>query len=223
MGWIARWDRGQARAEAAVATVVLVAMVFFAALQVVLFNLSTRGSVVWATEALQNLDWIDTFLQRGTLCLAFLGASMATSADRHIAIDALPRLFSKRVAKWVRAFVALIAAVVCVFLARVFFSASTIAAAQRPFDYEILLSSGAIHVCDATVVQLQEALASAPAIFCGARSVLAAIGMPAETWAGAALYLVPAMLVVMAARFLLRCVATLTVGRQAADGQDTGP
>ena len=43
-----------------------------------------------------GLVWGDAFLRHGVLWLSFLGAARATSENRHITIDLLPRLLRRR-------------------------------------------------------------------------------------------------------------------------------
>lgn len=43
-----------------------------------------------------GLLWADAFLRHGVLWLSFLGAARATSENRHITIDLLPRLLRRR-------------------------------------------------------------------------------------------------------------------------------
>src|SRR5690554_5494794 len=86
-----RIDRGVSRGEAFLATAVLLGMIVVAALQAGVRHLTNRG-VSWANEALANFAWADQVLHEGTLWIAFLGASLAVSSNKHVAIDIVARL-----------------------------------------------------------------------------------------------------------------------------------
>ena len=47
----------------------------------------TRFDIAWANEMLTEMEWADSLLRKGTLWLAFLGASLATHTPKHINID----------------------------------------------------------------------------------------------------------------------------------------
>ena len=82
-------DRNLARGEAAIAATVLLVMILVAATQAALRNL-TNLDFEWANLVLERMEWADSFLQKGTLWLAFFGASLSTYDEKHIAIDVLP-------------------------------------------------------------------------------------------------------------------------------------
>ncbi len=191
-------DNGIARGEATIATDFLIAMIIAAALQALFRNL-TDLEVGWANEAVNWLSWVDPFLQKGTLWLAFLGASLATREERHIGIDLLPRLLPHKGKLLMRGIAGVGSSVVAFFLARAFWGAVLVNAGERPMEYEVLGDSGALHVCDATAAQLID---PAPTIFCGVRSVLGVIGVPVETPEAALQLIVPAMFIVISARLL---------------------
>jgi TRAP-type C4-dicarboxylate transport system permease small subunit len=200
-----RADDGIARGEAALAAFILLVMIVLAATQALLYNIATRAEVELAQQALLELDWIDAVLQKGTLWLAFLGASLATHKDQHIAIDALHRVMSPGVRRIVRIIVTIIACVTCFYLARVFFSAA-LAAQERPLEYELLGDDGPIHICEGTARQIADADLSRPALFCEARRFFAAIGSPIETPVGALQLIVPVMFLWMCVRFGARAI-----------------
>ena len=85
MKYIRRIDIGIARGEAAVAATVLLLMILVAATQAALRNL-TNLDFSWANLILERMEWADSFLQKGTLWLAFFGASLSTFDEKHIAI-----------------------------------------------------------------------------------------------------------------------------------------
>jgi TRAP-type C4-dicarboxylate transport system permease small subunit len=200
-----RADDGIARGEAALAAFILLVMILLAATQALLYNLATRAEIQLAQEILLELGWIDSFLQKGTLWLAFLGASLATHKDQHIGIDALHRVMPKGARKAVKVVITVAACVTCFFLARVFF-ASALAAQERPLEYELLGDEGPIHICEGTAAQIADAGLTRPALFCNARAFFASIGSPVETPVGALQLIVPVMFLWMAVRFGARAL-----------------
>jgi len=218
MSRLQRIDDGIARGEAAIAAFVLLFMILLAATQAVFQNLANLG-VVFANDALTELDWIDAVLQKGTLWLAFIGASLATHADKHIAIDALSRLMPGRVRTAVKGVVNLAAGITAFFLSRVFFSAVVMATQERPLEYEVLTNAGSVHICQASVQGLADAALDRPDVFCGLRWVLTEVGAPVETPVGALQLIVPAMFLLIAARLVARSVRIFRgLGRGEPDG-----
>lgn len=214
-------DDGIARGEAAIAAFVLILMIVLAALQALLTNLA-NAELSFANAALAELDWIDQFLQKGTLWLAFLGASLAAHADRHIAIDALARVVPGRVRVSMKIVVSLAASVTAYFLARTFFDAIRIIAMERPLAYEVLVPDGAAHLCEAPAQAIADAGLTRPDLFCGMRSTLDAIGVQVETPIAALQLIVPAMFLVISVRFFARFIGSIiALARGEADG-DTG-
>lgn len=214
-------DDGIARGEAAIAAFVLLLMIFLAALQALLTNL-TNFELTFANQALGQLDWIDQFLQKGTLWLAFLGASLAAHADRHIAIDALARVVPGRIRLAMKIVVSLGVAVTAYFLSRTFFDAIRIIALERPLEYEVLTEQGAVHICQGGAAALADAELSRPGLFCAMRSALDSIGVQVETPIAALQLIVPAMFLVIAVRFFARFIGSIiALVRGEGDG-DTG-
>ncbi|MCC6876685.1 MAG: TRAP transporter small permease subunit [Sandaracinaceae bacterium] len=201
MNYLKRFDAGLARGEAAIATVFLVAMIVAAAIQAIFRNLG-GFEVSAANDALAYLAWVDPFLQKGTLWLAFLGASLATRDDRHIGIDIFGRVVPRRAKLVVAGLVSLGAGVVSGFLARAFWQAVLINGGERPAAYEVFGDSGPLHVCDATAAQLAGASAEAPGVFCAARGALGWAGVPMETPEAVLQLVVPVMFVIIAMRLL---------------------
>jgi TRAP-type C4-dicarboxylate transport system permease small subunit len=215
------FDAKLAILEGYLATSILLAMILIASLQALLFNVAQRGSS-WASSGLAAMSWADTFLQKGTLALAFLGASLATHDDKHIAIDALVRVASRRTAAALRLVACLGSGVVACALALVFYRASVASDATVPFEYEILTAHGRAHICDIAAAELG-ALAR-PRALCALRSAFAALGVPVSTAAGATQLIAPLMLVVIGLRLLFRAAGLVRVvaGSAGADAQIRG-
>jgi TRAP-type C4-dicarboxylate transport system permease small subunit len=202
MKLLKRFDDGLARGEAALATAFLLSMILAAALQAVARNLASEAGLEWANVLVGYLGWVDPFLQKGTLWLAFLGASLATREERHIAIDVFPRLFPRKGKLVMRALASLGAAVVAFFLARAFWAAVLVNAHERPADYEVFGDSGPLHVCDAPARLVADAGLDMPHVFCGIRGALDAIGVPVETGQAALQLIVPVMFVIISVRLV---------------------
>ncbi len=105
MKLLTRLDASLNRVEGILLVVMLAVMVVMAFLQVVLRNFFSTGIL-----------WGDIFLRHLVLWMGFLGAALATSQERHIAIDAFTRFLSPRVKSAIRVLTNLFAAVVCGFL-----------------------------------------------------------------------------------------------------------
>ncbi len=217
-----RLDEGLARGEALLAAALLLAMVVLAALQALLRNAANLG-FGWANTALGALTDVDPFLQKGTLWLAFLGASLATHTDRHIAIDVLPRLLPRRARAVLRLVVSLASAVVAFYLARVFWMAVLNNASERPLEYEVMGASGVRHVCDAPLEDLRRAGLDRPAFFCAVRGLLALLGAAVETPGAAAQLIAPVGFLGMSGRFLLSALWTVGSLRASFRGASVQP
>ena len=100
-------DRILFRVELALLTAVLVSMVGLSCLQIILRNFFSTG----ITSA-------DIVLRHLTLGLTFLGASLATREGRHLKIDVIPRMASRRVRAALGVITGILSVVVCVILAR---------------------------------------------------------------------------------------------------------
>ena len=145
-----RFDDAVARGEAAGAAVVLLLMILVAVGQALLRTL-TAFEVGFANQALEHFTWADPFLQKGTLWLAFLGASLATHDDKHIAIDVLHRVVPPRVRGAMRGFVGVVAGVISLSLAYVFRLSIMNNAAYIPLDLSVMDAHGrSVHVCTVT-------------------------------------------------------------------------
>jgi len=200
LDWIRKADTGLARGEGAIAAVVLLSMIVLASIQALFRNL-TYLDLSFANDALTELSWIDDFLKKGTLWLAFLGASLATREERHIGIDVLPKLLNDQGKRFVRGLVGIAAGLICLMLARAFWGAVLINGEERPLRYEVLADGSALHICEATAAQLAASDLSPPRIFCALRSGLGAMNVPVETPSAAAQLIVPVAFVFMAIRF----------------------
>jgi TRAP-type C4-dicarboxylate transport system permease small subunit len=82
-------------------------MVLLSFTQVILRNVFSSGFM-----------WADILLRHLVLWIGFLGAALATSAERHISIDAFTRLLSARWKHLARIVTNFFALVICAFLAK---------------------------------------------------------------------------------------------------------
>jgi TRAP-type C4-dicarboxylate transport system permease small subunit len=203
-----RLDAGVAKVEGVIVVALLLSMVLVASAQALAFNVAQRG-VESAQAALDALSWADVFLQKGTLWLAFLGASLATHGDRHISLDLLPRLVAPRLRAALRAFASLGAGLAALALAVAFHQACRVADMAVPFDYEVLGAAGPLHVCDATAADLSGS--QRPALVCALRAALASVGVEVSSGAGIAQLIAPLTLIVIALRLLARSLAAARV------------
>ena len=204
---VRRLDRQLARGEAAIAATVLLIMIVVAAAQAVFRNL-TNFDLDFANVALENMAWADSFLQKGTLWLAFFGASLSTYDEKHIAIDILPRLSPPRMKQFLRAIVSAFGSVVCFYLGRVFWLSVLNNAMEVPLEYSLLgPDDEMIHICQAPAQLLADASLSRPDMFCGIRTLLEVFGVEMPTPDVALQLIVPAMFIFMSVRFLLRAIA----------------
>ena len=225
MKYIRRLDRGLARGEAAIAATVLLLMIAVAAAQAAFRNL-TNLDFEWANLALEHMEWADSFLQKGTLWLAFFGASLSTFDEKHIAIDVVPRLSPPRAKQLFRAIVCTFSAVTCFYLGRVFWLSVLNNAQEIPLEYSVLgPTDDMVHICEAPLDILAAAGLSRPDMFCGLRNVLEVFGAQMSTPDVALQLIVPAMFIFMAMRFLSRAIAagfSFTTSRFVADVEGEG-
>lgn len=196
-----RFDERVARVESSLAVVVLLGMVFVASFQALISNIAERN-VGWAHSMMDSLSWVDAFLQKATLWIAFLGASLATQKDKHIAVDLLPRLAPPRVSAVVRTVAAFGAGLIAFVLARVFFQACLVADGAVPFDYVVVTPDGSVHICDAPAALAGDR----PGVLCALRAGLAALHVPISTGEGIAQLIAPVMFVVIGVRLVARGV-----------------
>src|SRR5687767_978056 len=90
-----RCDDALASLESALAMGMLLLMIVVAFAQALLRNLTQQG-FGWANAGLAWLDWADFILSKGTLWVAFLGASLAVHADKHVSIDIVHRFVNPK-------------------------------------------------------------------------------------------------------------------------------
>lgn len=199
-----------ARAETALCVGLLLAMVLVASLQALCFNLA-EGGLSAMRPLLSALSWADSFLQKGTLALAFVGASLATHDGRHVSIDVVAKIAPKRVARGLRAGAHLAAGVSAFVLSVAFYRACLVADAATPFEYEHLGPAGPLHLCDASGVD-------APRLLCLLRGALARVGVSVSSGSGIAQLVAPVSLVVIGLRFMGSALSTLR-----GEGTDTSP
>lgn len=213
MKLLKRFDEGIARGEAALATAWLLSMIVAGATQAFFRFCATRLEMPWANAALDELTWVDPLLQKGTLWLAFLGASLATREDRHIAIDIFQRVAPYKAKLVMKGFVALGAAAVS-FVLSVAFWGQLRSIALEGSAFTIYGDSGAVHVCDATAAELAQAGVEAPTISCLARSAFGALGISLENPQAALQFIVPVMFVVIGVRLVANGIgAFLALGK----------
>ncbi|MEM7437104.1 MAG: TRAP transporter small permease subunit [Myxococcota bacterium] len=207
MKTIRRLDRQLARGEAAIAATVLLFMIVVAAAQAVFRNL-TNFDLDFANAALERMSWADSFLQKGTLWLAFFGASLSTFDEKHIAIDVIPRLSPPRVRQFLRAIVSTFAGITCFYLGRVFWLSVLNNAMEVPLEYSMLGDNDEmVHICQASAQVLADSGLSRPDFFCGLRTLLEVFGAKMSTPDVALQLIVPSMFIFMAFRFFSRAIA----------------
>jgi len=202
-----RIDRTWARWEGWLTVVVLILMVLVAGFAASVRNL-TFFDIQWANRLLNDMDWADSLLRKGTLWLAFLGASLATYHKKHIILDPILRIAPPKARFGMQGLAGILAGVITLALTYSFSSAVYLNLTERPVEYELLGDKGSIHVCDATPQQLEQIQdLERPTGFCFARSVLSVLGIPAETPGAAFQLIVPVMLFVIAIRLFCQGVA----------------
>lgn len=206
-----RLDRGWARFEGWLVVGVLILMVLVAGFAAGIRNL-TFFDIPWASRMLNDLDWADSLLRKGTLWLAFVGASLATYHRKHINIDIILRIVPPKAKFTLMAICAISAGLITFALTYSFSAAVYLNLTERPVEYELLGDHGSMHVCDATDEQLKDLIDfEKPTMFCMARAVLGVLSVPAETPGAAFQLIVPVMLFVIALRFLGQGVGFVSI------------
>jgi TRAP-type C4-dicarboxylate transport system permease small subunit len=200
--FLRRVDRAWARGESWLIVAVLIMMVLVAGFQASIRNL-TRFDIQWANDLLTDMEWADSFLRKGTLWLAFLGASVATFKHKHIAIDVLLRIAPPRSKYWMLAIGGVLAGLITIALTYSFWTAVELNLSERPVEYELLGDKGPMHVCDATSAQLKDLQDfNKPIFFCFFRTLLGLVGVRAETPGAAFQVIVPVMFFSIALRMI---------------------
>jgi TRAP-type C4-dicarboxylate transport system permease small subunit len=196
-----RIDSAWAKGEGRLLVGVLILMILVAGFQAAVRNL-TRFDVQWANQLLTDLDWADSLLRKGTLWLSFLGASLATYHMKHINMDILLRIAPPKPKYSMLAIASIIGALITFGMTYSFSSAVYLNLTERPVEYEMLSPTGeSQHVCDGSdeaIAQLDGLVR--PTSFCILRTLLGAVGIPAETPGAAFQLIVPIMLFVIAVR-----------------------
>lgn len=202
MEYLRRFDRAWARAEGWLTVAVLLLMVMTAGFQALVRNL-TRYDIEWANQLLTDMEWADSLLRKGTLWLAFLGASIATYHRKHIGIDILIRIAPPKAKYVMLAMSGIFAGIITLGLTFSFSAAIHLNLTERPIEYEMLGVNGSMHVCDATDAELAEIEDfDRPVVFCHMRSALALVAVPAETPGAAFQLIVPIMFFMIAIRLI---------------------
>lgn len=98
-------SNGLAFIESLIVILLLSFMIILSFTQVILRNIFDSGII-----------WLDPFLRHLVLWIGFLGASLATRNDKHIAIDLVSRFASQKQKRIIRIITSLFAASVCIFL-----------------------------------------------------------------------------------------------------------
>lgn len=195
----------------------LLAMIGAGATQAFFRFCATRLELAWASEYLQSLDWVDPLLHKGTLWLAFLGASLATREGRHIAIDIVPRIAPRKPKLLMHGFVGLAASGVASVLAVAFWAQVKRIAAEAS-AYTLYGANGPVHLCEATAAELGAADMQGSPIFCGMRSAFEALGISLQNPQAALQFVIPVMFVVIALRLLANSVgAFISLAKPAPD------
>lgn len=218
-----RIDSAWAKWEGRLTVLVLLSMVFVAGFSAAVRNL-TRFDIKWANDMLMEMEWADSFLRKGTMWLAFLGASLATHYRKHISIDLLTRIAPLKQKYAMHAAAGVFGGLITIGLAYSFSQAVALNLQERPIEYEILGDDGSMHVCDATDEQLAQIEDfERPGAFCSARTVLRAIGIKAETPGAAFQLIVPIMFILMGLRFIAHgteAAVAMTKGTEAMQAAD---
>jgi hypothetical protein len=201
MNFFRRINEGWALVEWVLVVFVLLSMVLLAGITALVRNL-TRFDLQWASKLTMELEWVDPFLRVGTMWLAFLGASLAVHHRKHIHIDLFTRLAPLKTRYLMHTASGICCGIITLGLAYSFASACYVNLIERPLDYQVMVDSGQVHVCDASAAVIKEMGIERPPIFCATRKVLNAIGIPAETPGASFQIMIPVMLFVVALRFI---------------------
>ena len=197
-------DDRLANAEAKVSVVVLLVMIGAAFAQALLEVLAKRVGIDAAQKALESIGNIDHFLQTATLWLAFLGASLATHANKHIAIDVLDRLLGKSAKRVIKVVTYLVAGLVSLALTWIFVEVIVKEGSILPAEMATFQDGEELHICDARDEVLANNDLARPSFFCGVRAAFSSVGIVMQSSRPALQFVVPLLFFVISARFLVR-------------------
>lgn len=201
---LVQFDKGLARGEAFIATLVLLSLVIVAAIQAFFRNFADTGAT-WANEALAHMEWGDGFMEKATLWLAMFGASLATHYDKHIGIDVAVRIAKPKMRAVLRGIAHVFAGVTCFYFARVVLGALLAKAARIPAQFGVFDENfDTIHICLGTAEQIEAAGYTRPDMFCGVRGLLDSLGLQVNTPERAMDLLVPALFCLIGFRFAIK-------------------
>lgn len=196
-----KFDKGLAKGEAVFAVVVLLSLVLMAALQSGLRNLADTD-LQWANDLLREISWVDGFMEKGTLWLAMLGASLATHHNKHIGIDILSRVAKPVPRAVMHGVVSLFSAVACFYFARVVLSTIKNKAGRIPGEFAVYNSNDeTVHICVGTAQELSNAGVVRPDVFCAFRGFFDSFGITVNAPERLMDLFVPAMFLIIAVRF----------------------
>ncbi len=199
-----QFDKGLAKGEAAVATVVLLLLVLVAALQSFFRNMADLG-LSWGADALSSMAWGDAFMEKATLWVAMFGASLATHYNKHIAIDVVARVSGPKARAAMRGVVLTFAGITCFYFARVVLAALLAKAARIPAEYGVFSEDGStVHICLGSPEAIADAGYERPDMFCALRSFFEWMNITVNTPERAMDLVVPAMFCVIGFRFVLK-------------------
>ena len=201
-----RIDDRLANAEAKVSAIVLLIMIGAAFVQALLEVLAKRVGIDAAQSALESIGNIDHFLQTATLWLAFLGASLATHANKHIAIDVLDRLLGDNAKRIVKTITYLVAGLVSLALTWIFIEVIVKEGSILPAEMAAFQDGEEVHLCEARAEVLADNDMSRPSLFCGVRAAFGAVGISMQAPRPALQFVVPILFFTISVRFLVRGV-----------------
>lgn len=198
-----RWLDDRHNAVERHATVgLLLFIVLLAAVQAALRN-AVRYEWSWAKTAMQHMYWVDSVLGQSCFLLVFIGASLATTAEKHMSIDIIVVHLDPRRQALLRAIARTCAGLVTVALAYGFLQVVVLIMSEFPLELAVLGTDGPIHVCDGTVEQVAGAPdLERPWLLCNLRTAIAVLAMPVDTFNAMVKALVPYLLLVSGLRLL---------------------
>ncbi|MDD9945334.1 MAG: TRAP transporter small permease subunit [Myxococcales bacterium] len=207
MGLLARLNQGLVVAERRATVGLLLFVVVLAGVQALIRN-AVRYEWSWAKVALQNMLWVDSVLGQACFVLIFLGASLATTAEKHTAIDIIVVHVAPRPRLLMRAISRTCAGLITLALSYSFAQVVLLIMSEYPLDLAVLGPHGPIHVCDGTSDQLTGAPGlTKPWLLCALRAVTAALALQSDTFSAMVKAFVPLLLFVSGLRLLSQGIA----------------